>query len=61
MEGLTQVYRGLLERLLNRSAIVRLGMLGTLAVVLLLASRLLYTHLEGDFLPEEDKGRLPAL
>ena len=58
MQGLTQVYRGLLERLLNRSAIVRLGMLGTLAVVLLLASRLLYTHLEGDFLPEEDKGRL---
>ena len=33
-------------------------MLGALAVVLLLASRLLYTHLEGDFLPEEDKGRL---
>ena len=58
MQGLTQVYRGLLERLLNRSAIVRLGMLGTLAVVLLLASRMLYTHLEGDFLPEEDKGRL---
>ena len=58
MQGLTQVYRGLLERLLNRSAIVRLGMLGALAVVLLLASRLLYTHLEGDFLPEEDKGRL---
>ncbi len=58
MQGLTQGYRGLLERLLNRSAIVRLGMLGTLAVVLLLASRLLYTHLEGDFLPEEDKGRL---
>ena len=58
MQGLTQVYRGLLERLLNRSVIVRLGMLGTLAVVLLLASRLLYTHLEGDFLPEEDKGRL---
>lgn len=58
MQGLTQVYRGLLERLLNRSAIVRLGMLAALAVVLLLASRLLYTHLEGDFLPEEDKGRL---
>ena len=58
MQGLTQVYRGLLERLLNRSVIVRLGMLGTLAVVLLLASRMLYTHLEGDFLPEEDKGRL---
>ena len=58
MQGLTQGYRGLLERLLNRSAIVRLGMLGALAVVLLLASRLLYTHLEGDFLPEEDKGRL---
>ena len=58
MQGLTQGYRGLLERLLNRSAIVRLGMLGTLAVVLLLASRMLYTHLEGDFLPEEDKGRL---
>ena len=58
MQGLTRGYRGLLERLLNRSAIVRLGMLGTLAVVLLLASRLLYTHLEGDFLPEEDKGRL---
>ena len=58
MQGLTQVYQGLLERLLNRSAIVRLGMLGTLAVVLLLASRMLYTHLEGDFLPEEDKGRL---
>ncbi len=58
MQGLTQVYRGLLERLLNRSAIVRLGMLGTLAVGLLLASRMLYTHLEGDFLPEEDKGRL---
>lgn len=58
MQGLTRGYRGLLERLLNRSAIVRLGMLGALAVVLLLASRLLYTHLEGDFLPEEDKGRL---
>ncbi|HBF04018.1 MAG TPA: hypothetical protein DDW77_12720, partial [Verrucomicrobiales bacterium] len=58
MQGLTRGYRGLLERLLNRSAIVRLGMLGTLAVVLLLASRMLYTHLEGDFLPEEDKGRL---
>ena len=58
MQGLTQGYRGLLERLLNRSTIVRLGMLGALAVVLLLASRLLYTHLEGDFLPEEDKGRL---
>ena len=58
MQGLTQGYRGLLELLLNRSAIVRLGMLGALAVVLLLASRLLYTHLEGDFLPEEDKGRL---
>ncbi|MEC7199071.1 MAG: efflux RND transporter permease subunit [Verrucomicrobiota bacterium] len=58
MQGLTQGYRGLLEGLLNRSAIVRLGMLGALAVVLLLASRLLYTHLEGDFLPEEDKGRL---
>ena len=58
MQGLTQVYRGLLERLLNRSAIVRLWMLGALAVVLLLASRMLYTHLEGDFLPEEDKGRL---
>ncbi len=58
MQGLTQGYRGLLERLLNRSAIVRLGMLGALAVILLLASRLLYTHLEGDFLPEEDKGRL---
>ena len=58
MQGLTQGYRGLLERLLNRSAIVRLGMLGALTVVLLLASRLLYTHLEGDFLPEEDKGRL---
>ena len=58
MQGLPQVYRGLLERLLNRSVIVRLGMLGTLAVVLLLASRMLYTHLEGDFLPEEDKGRL---
>ena len=58
MQGLTRGYRGLLERLLNRSAIVRLGMLAALAVVLLLASRLLYTHLEGDFLPEEDKGRL---
>ena len=58
MQGLTRGYRGLLERLLNRSAIVRLGMLGALAVVLLLASRMLYTHLEGDFLPEEDKGRL---
>ena len=58
MQGLTRGYRGLLERLLNRSAIVRFGMLGALAVVLLLASRLLYTHLEGDFLPEEDKGRL---
>lgn len=58
MQGLTRGYRGLLERLLNRSAIVRLGMLGALAVILLLASRLLYTHLEGDFLPEEDKGRL---
>ncbi len=58
MQGLTRGYRGLLERLLNRSTIVRLGMLGALAVVLLLASRLLYTHLEGDFLPEEDKGRL---
>ena len=58
MQGLTHRYRGLLKLLLNRSAIVRLGMLGALAMVLLLASRLLYTHLEGDFLPEEDKGRL---
>ena len=28
------------------------------AVLLLFASQLLYTNLEGDFLPEEDKGRL---
>ncbi len=55
---ITRLYRSIIQGLLDLSVIARLGILGMLAVFLLFASQLLYTNLEGDFLPEEDKGRL---
>jgi len=55
---ITRLYKSILQGLLDLSVIARLGILGMLAVLLLFASQLLYTNLEGDFLPEEDKGRL---
>jgi len=55
---ITRLYQSILQGLLDLSVIARLGILGMLAVFLLFASQLLYSNLEGDFLPEEDKGRL---
>ncbi len=55
---ITRLYKSILQGLLDLSVIARLGILGMLAILLLFASQLLYTNLEGDFLPEEDKGRL---
>ncbi|MBT5926933.1 MAG: efflux RND transporter permease subunit [Verrucomicrobia bacterium] len=55
---ITRLYKSTLQSLLDLSVMARLGILGMLAVLLFFASQLLYTHLEGDFLPEEDKGRL---
>lgn len=54
----TRIYKGILQRILDLSIVARLAILGGLAVALFISSQLLYTHLEGDFLPEEDKGRL---
>lgn len=58
MRALSTVYTDILHWILGRALAMRCMMLAGLAVGLLLASYLLYTHLEGDFLPEEDKGRL---
>jgi multidrug efflux pump len=55
---ITRIYKSILQGLLDLSVLARLGILGMLAVLLFFASQLLYTNLEGDFLPEEDKGRL---
>lgn len=55
---ITRLYKSILQGLLDLSVIARLGILGMLAILLLFASQLLYANLEGDFLPEEDKGRL---
>ena len=58
MRALSTVYTDILHWILGRALAKRCMMLAGLAMGLLLASYLLYTHLEGDFLPEEDKGRL---
>ena len=58
LQLITRAYKSILQGLLDLTVIARLGILGMLAVLLLFASQLLYTNLEGDFLPEEDKGRL---
>ncbi|MGB0420339.1 MAG: efflux RND transporter permease subunit [Limisphaerales bacterium] len=58
MRALSTGYTDILHWILGRALAMRCMMLAGLAVGLLLASYLLYTHLEGDFLPEEDKGRL---
>ena len=58
MQVLSKGYTDILHWILGRALAIRCMLLAGLAVALLLASYLLYTHLEGDFLPEEDKGRL---
>ena len=58
MQVLSRGYTDILHWILGRALAIRCMMLAGLAVALLVASYLLYTHLEGDFLPEEDKGRL---
>ena len=58
MQVLSRGYTDILHWILGRALAIRCMLLVGLAVALLLASYLLYTHLEGDFLPEEDKGRL---
>jgi len=58
MQVLSRGYTDILHWILGRALAIRCMLLAGLAVALLLASYLLYTHLEGDFLPEEDKGRL---
>jgi len=58
MQVLSRGYTDILHWILGRALAIRCMLLAGLAVALLVASYLLYTHLEGDFLPEEDKGRL---
>ena len=58
MQVLSRGYTDILHWILGRALAIRCMLLVGLAVALLVASYLLYTHLEGDFLPEEDKGRL---
>ncbi|MCC6235352.1 MAG: efflux RND transporter permease subunit, partial [Verrucomicrobiales bacterium] len=58
MKGLARGYEALLGRLLGLGFGVRFLLLGGISAVILLATVWLYRNLEGDFLPEEDKGRL---
>lgn len=58
MHGLTGAYTRLLGRMLGWSPAGRLAVTGAVGGAVVLATVWLYGHLEGDFLPEEDKGRL---
>jgi hydrophobe/amphiphile efflux-1 (HAE1) family protein len=58
MHGLARTYERLLARLLRRGLPARLALLAAVGAAVTAGSVWLYTHLEGDFLPEEDKGRL---
>jgi multidrug efflux pump len=56
LQGITRIYKTLLQFLLDLTILKRLGILAGMALLLLLASQWLFQNLEGDFLPEEDKG-----
>lgn len=58
MHGLAHTYERTLGRLLHLPFWIRLAATTTFGAAVFALTVFLYTHLEGDFLPEEDKGRL---